>query len=76
MLAIRKFVLGATVLALMANCVPCFTAQAQTTYTFVGRKFNQHGYGIGCPPSCLISGWFTVPRPLAANILKSGVNHG
>jgi hypothetical protein len=42
-------------------------AQADTTYTYSGPQFNFF-FGAVCPPNCNISGSFTVPTPLAANL--------
>lgn len=43
------------------------TAQAETTYTYIGPQFNFF-FGAVCPPNCNIGGSFTVPAPLAANL--------
>jgi hypothetical protein len=38
-----------------------------TTYVFLGVPFN-HFVGTGCPPSCQLTGSFTVAQPLPPNL--------
>jgi hypothetical protein len=40
---------------------------AGTLYTYVGKPFDTF-FGTGCPANCNISGWFSVPGPLAPNM--------
>jgi hypothetical protein len=42
-------------------------AAADTIYTYVGKPFDTF-FGTACPPNCSISGWFSVPAPLAPNL--------
>jgi hypothetical protein len=43
------------------------SAAADTTYTYRGNPFDVFDGTAQCPPTCRISGWFTVPAPFAAD---------
>ena len=63
----RKSLLLALVLLAMAPAA----VLADTTYSYVGTPFN--GFHLtACPPTCRITGSFTVADPLAPNLM--GVN--
>ena len=36
-------------------------AWADVTYTYTGNQFNDLRNGATCPPTCSVTGWFTVP---------------
>ena len=42
------------------------SAKADTTYTYTGAPFFEFGAAV-CPPTCNITGSFTLPTPLPAN---------
>ena len=49
---------------LMTLCA--VSAKADTTYTYTGPQFTEFG-AASCPPTCNITGSFTLPTPIPAN---------
>ncbi len=43
-------------------------ARANAIYVYTGQPFNDFRNGGSCPPTCRITGSFTVPVPLAPNL--------
>jgi hypothetical protein len=50
---------------LMTFCA--VSAKADTTYTYTGPQFTEFGAAV-CPPTCNITGSFTLATPLPANV--------
>ena len=52
---------------------PSSALAQQTTYTFSSVPFNSFSGLAGCPPTCRLTGSFTLANPLQANLVSAGI---
>ena len=55
-------------ICLIATCFMAGSALATTTYYYTGNPFNDFRNGGACPPTCSVTGSFTVATPLAPDL--------
>ncbi len=55
---------------LIATGCTAGSALATTTYYYTGNPFNDFRNGGACPPTCNVTGSFTVATPLARTCLS------
>jgi hypothetical protein len=66
--AVRKFGIFLGALTLLLSFQPVAEAST-TTYVYVGAQLNQF-VGTTCPPTCHLTGSFTVAQPLPPNLVE------
>ncbi len=61
--------ISAALLCFMLTVCIAAPAKADSTYTYTGNPFTGFYGGASCPPSCSLSGSFTVSSPLAPGLV-------
>jgi hypothetical protein len=67
-MTLRQTALPGLLAAALMACSTARIARADTTYSYTGNAFNDFRNGGACPPTCNVTGSFTVATPLAPEL--------
>jgi hypothetical protein len=67
-MTLRQTALSGLLAAVFMTYSAAQIARADTTYSYTGNTFNDFRNGGTCPPTCNVTGSFTVAAPLAPNL--------